>query len=357
MMSAHPDKQPSSLSAVPEEKSARGGGAPDAQRPEREALFERLELRPPPPGLPPRRTLRRGDLRGGARVDGVQVSDSASIRLRRLWQQLTTTQGQRDEAALEERLTQRRHVTRTNLVAVVSPKGGVGKTTSSFIIGDLLASRPKLRVLVVDTNPDFGTLGKLAPDSHRSDHQLTDVINQMDRIRSAAELDPFMATTPTGLHLLAAPQRPELMEAMSPKMYGELLSFLGRFYHVIVLDLGTGLTDPLAQFALGRADQAVVVSQPTWVTLSTVLEALDYVLKRLGGHQLTMALNQAPRGAAIKALESKLRSHQIARQVTIPEDKRLREMLDDGTYVCEQLPRRTRLAIKQLALAVADQLV
>ena len=347
-MSGQLDNQAPSLSPVPDGES---------EHHERKRLFEGLDLRPPPPGPPPRRTLRRSDLREGPHVDGNPVPDRALVRLRRLYQQLSTTPGQREEAALERRLTERRRVTRTNLVAVVSPKGGVGKTTLSFVIGDLLASRPKLRVLVVDTNPDFGTLGKLAPDSHASEHQMTDVMAQMDRIRSAAELDPFVASTPTGLHLLAAPQKPELMEAMSPEIYGQLLQFLGRFYHAIVLDLGTGLTDPVAQFALGRADQAVVVSKPGYVTMSTVLYALDYVLDRLGGHQLTMALNQAPKGAAVRSLESALRGQSLSRQVTIPQDQRLEDMLDDGTYVCEQLHRPTRVAIKHLALAVADQLV
>ena len=347
-----PHERPAPVSAVPDPKHT-----PDGEHQGSRPLFEGLDLRPPPPGPPPRRALRRSDLREGARVDGAEVPDRVWVRLRRLSQELTTTPGQRQEAELERRLTQRRHVSRTNLVAVVSPKGGVGKTTLSFLIGEMLASRPKLRVLVVDTNPDFGTLGKLAPDSHATEHQMTDVISQMDRIRSAAELDPYLASTPTGLHLLAAPQKPELMEAMSPELYGKLLAFLGRFYHVIVLDLGTGLTDKLAQFALGRADQAVVVSKPGYVTMSTVLYALDYVLDRLGGHQLTMALNQAPKGTQTRSLESKLRGQSLSRQITIPQDQRLENMIDAGTYTCERLPRRTRLAIKHLALAVADQFV
>jgi hypothetical protein len=88
-----------------------------------------------------------------------------------------------------------------------------------------------------------------------------------------------------------------------------------------------------------------------------VLDALDYVLLRLGGHQLTMVINKTPRRADLKALESNLCGHRIPRHVTIPQDERLRQMLDSGTYVCERLERRTRTAVKQLALAVADQLV
>jgi MinD-like ATPase involved in chromosome partitioning or flagellar assembly len=198
-------------------------------------------------------------------------------------------------------------------------------------------------VLAIDTNRDFGTLRKLAPDAHRSQHQLTDVIAQMDWIRSAPELDPYMSMTPAGLHLLAAAQRPEAMEEMTPEMYGRLLGFLGRFYHVILLDLGTGLTEPLARFALDRADQGVVVNTSDWVTSSTVLDALDYVLLRLGGHQLTTVINRAPRKADLEALESNLRG--IPRHVTIPQDERLRQMLDSGIYACERLERRTRTAV------------
>ncbi len=127
----------------------------------------------------------------------------------------------------------------------------------------------------------------------------------------------------------------------------------------ILLDLGTGLTEPLARFALERADQAVLVTTPDWIASSTVLDALDYVLLRLGGHQVTMATNKVSltRTPVPQGFEAKLRRHRIARRVEIPEDERLRSMLDQGTYVCEQLDRCTRHAVKRLGLAVAEQLV
>jgi hypothetical protein len=97
----------------------------------------------------------------------------------------------------------------------------------------------------------------------------------------------------------------------------------------------------------------VVVNPSDWITSSTVLDALDYGMLRLGGHQLTMVINKAD----LKALETNLRGHRIPRHVTIPQDDRVRQMLESGTYVCERLGRRTRTAVGQLALAVADQLV
>ena len=47
-------------------------------------------------------------------------------------------------------------MTRPNTIALISPKGGVGKTTSTFIVGNLLASHLKLRAIAVDANPTSG---------------------------------------------------------------------------------------------------------------------------------------------------------------------------------------------------------
>jgi MinD-like ATPase involved in chromosome partitioning or flagellar assembly len=149
------------------------------------------------------------------------------------------------------------------------------------------------------------------------------------------------------------------MEQMTPELYGQLVAFLGRFYELILLDLGTGLTEPLARFALERADHAVVVATPEWVASSTVVDSLQYVGGRLGAGQLSLVLNQVPpkEPADRKALEERFRRHQVPRHVTIPYDQRLRTMLDSGTYTCERLDRTTRLAAKRLGLAVAEQLV
>jgi MinD-like ATPase involved in chromosome partitioning or flagellar assembly len=305
------------------------------------------------------RAFVRTDLYTRPVVDGRVIRDNGWTRLRRRWQRLITSQREREEADLERQLRQRPPLTRTNLVAVLSPKGGVGKTTCAFLAGDLLASRARLRTLAIDTNPDFGTLGKLAPDAGRSERSLADVIAYMDRIHAAAELYPFVSAAPSGLHLLAAPPDPELMEQMSPERYGQLVAFLGRFYELVLLDLGTGLTEPLARFALERADHALVVATPEWITSSTVVDSLQYIHGRLGAGQLSLVLNQVPSReiADRTALEERFRRHQVPRHITIPSDQRLRTMLDSGTYACERLDRATRLAVKRLGLAVVAQLV
>jgi MinD-like ATPase involved in chromosome partitioning or flagellar assembly len=223
------------------------------------------------------------------------------------------------------------------------------------VIGNLLASHLKLRVVAVDANPDFGTLGRLPEDQVSSPRTLAELLEDADRLATAAELRPYVARLPSGLHLLAAPGDARLTASLGPDRYGELVAFLSCFYEVVLLDLGTGVAGPLARFAIERSDQVVLVATPEWVTASVVLQALEH----LQHERTTVVLNKShPRSAAeLRAVDERFRQERLHRSVTVPYDERLAVMLDSGTYTLEALDRPTRLPVKRLGLAVAEQLV
>ena len=116
------------------------------------------------------------------------------------------------------------------------------------------------------------------------------------------------------------------------------------FYDVVLLDAGPGMNGPLARFAIKRADQVVLVTEPEWIASSVTIDALG----QLDRQRTTVVLNKATASTS-----SQLPDEWVA----IPRDERLALMLDSGTYSLEALDRRTRLAIKRLGLAVAQQLV
>jgi MinD-like ATPase involved in chromosome partitioning or flagellar assembly len=263
---------------------------------------------------------------------------------------------QRREWAVDEHLARVPPLTRPNTIAVISPKGGVGKTTISFMLGNLLASELRLRVVALDANPDFGTLASLAADEYRSTRSLADLLADADDIQSPAELHPYVSRMPSGLHLLGAPAHAEVMAQMTPGLYNRLLDFLERFYEVLILDLGTGITDPIAQFAVSRSDQSIVITTPEWITAAGVLGALRY-LQLDGG---TLVLNQAPtgrNGGSREVIEANFRRHAVATRATIPYDERLRAMLDTGTYSLSDLKISTRVPVKELGAAIAFNFV
>lgn len=283
-------------------------------------------------------------------VDGLEPAG----RFRRAVDRALVSSGEREETDLERRLIDQPGVTRPNIVSVISPKGGVGKTTSAFLIGNLLAENLRHRVVAVDANPDYGTLAHLAPITRRSSRSLLDVLDEADRLRTAAELRSFVSCLPTGLHVLGAPSDPDALAQLGPEPYGELVAYLSCFYDVVVLDLGTGVGGPLARFAVERADHVVLVTTPEWVTSSVVLDALEY----LPAERTTVAINRSHmRGHGPAVVADRFRAEHMHRCVTVPEDDQLASMLDTGTYSLGALPRSTRMAIKELGLAAAERLV
>jgi cellulose biosynthesis protein BcsQ len=280
-------------------------------------------------------TLDRRDPNAHPVVDGRPVGNGALGRTRRRVQRLLVSQAEREEAALEHKLRSHQGVTRANTLALISPKGGVGKTTVTLVVGNLLCTHLKLRAVAVDANPGFGTLARIAPEHTRSDRTLDDLLEDADRLQTAAELRPYVSRLPTGLHILAGSRD---SEAHQTDRYGDLIAFLSCFYEVVLLDLGTGIVGPLARFATRRADQIVLVTTAEWVDATVVLGG---ALPHLQRHdRMTVAINRSARGST-----------------AIPHDDHLAAMLDTGTYALEALQPRTRLAVKRLALAVAEQLV
>jgi MinD-like ATPase involved in chromosome partitioning or flagellar assembly len=237
---------------------------------------------------------------------------------------------------------------------MLSPKGGVGKTTIGFLIGNVLASHLKLRAIVVDASP-AGTLGRLAPDSAQAAASPADLLDDADRLGTAAEVGRYVARLPSGLHLLAAPQNAARTSSLGPQRYGELVALLSCFYETVLLDLGSGVTNPLARFALDRADHVVLVTTPDQLTATLAIHALD----QLDRERTTVVVNRShPRLAPeLRAIEECLARRDVRRPVMVPDDRRLATMLHTGTYSLEALDRNTRLAVKRLGLAVSDRLV
>jgi MinD-like ATPase involved in chromosome partitioning or flagellar assembly len=290
----------------------------------------------------------------GALVDGRPAPQGALARLRRRGQRLMVSRAEHDEAVVERRLVAHPGVTRSNTVAVMSPKGGVGKTTCTFLIANLLTTHLKLRVVAVDAHPGFGTLAQLAPDHRRAPRGLADLLADADRLLTAAELGPYVSRLPTGLHVLTARSDREQPDRLGPDRYGEVVALLSCFYDVVLLDLGTGLVGPLARFAARCADQLVLVTTPDRVAALAALEALALLRYR---ERTTVAINAPDSGGATAVVEQCFLAERPHGIVTVPHDAQLAAMLESCTYTLGALRSPTRSAVKRLGLAVADQLV
>ncbi len=283
------------------------------------------------------------------------MAGGGGARLGRRAQGLLVSAGEREEADLDRLIATQPGPSRPNVMAVMSPKGGVGKTTLSFLTGSLLANRAQTRVVILDANPDYGTLAALAPDELRCERSLADLLDDLDQVPTATQLLAYLSRLPTGVHLLGARGDAETLASITPERYGELVAYLSTFYDLVVLDCGTGIGRPLARFAVERADQITLVSTPEWVTSSVVLAALD----ELRHERTTLVVNMSHLrpGKQTQALEDRFRRERLHSPVIVPYDRQLGAMLDSATYTLEALERPTRLAIKRAGLAAAERLV
>ena len=81
-------------------------------------------------------------------------------------------------------------------VAVLSLKGGVGKTTTTVGLGATLASLRGDRVIAVDASPDRGTLSdKLQLETSAT---VRDLLNERDQIERYADVRAYTTQAPSG---------------------------------------------------------------------------------------------------------------------------------------------------------------
>jgi MinD-like ATPase involved in chromosome partitioning or flagellar assembly len=269
---------------------------------------------------------------------------SAADRWRASWRE-TDYESRLDRAIAAPRLT------RCATIAVVSPKGGVGKTTLTVLLGSLLARVRRDRIVAVDTNPDFGSLGRtLTPDHQVFVDDLGDVLEQPDL--SVTALDRHLGRAFEGLMVLPAPTDPSRMAQLNEESYRRVISRLQTMVGVLVLDCGTGLQEPAARAAQAAADQIVLISDAHPATASLVAEAAE--LLRTVGPPLTLVVNKMPRKRDTRLDLSGLEglvadAHGL---VTLDEDLRSATKVANGDYSWDDAPDQWRRSIRELAVSL-----
>src|SRR6185437_12602219 len=124
-------------------------------------------------------------------------------------------------------------------VAVLSLKGGVGKTTTTVGLGATLASLRGDRVIAVDANPDRGTLSdKVHLETAAT---VRDLLNERGQIERYADVRAFTSQSSSRLEVLASDRDPTVSVAFSENDYCEVARVLEHYYSICITDCGTGL--------------------------------------------------------------------------------------------------------------------
>ena len=160
-------------------------------------------------------------------------------------------------------------------VAVLSLKGGVGKTTTAVGLGATFATLRGDRVIAVDANPDRGTLS----DKVRLETAATirDLLNERDQVRRYADVRAFTSQAPSRLEVLASDRDPAVSVAFGADDYCDVAQVLEHFYSICLTDCGTGLLHSAMSGVLRLADQIVVVSSPSVDGARSASATLDWL--------------------------------------------------------------------------------
>jgi MinD-like ATPase involved in chromosome partitioning or flagellar assembly len=238
-------------------------------------------------------------------------------------------------------------------LAVLSMKGGVGKTTVTVGLGVTFASLRGDRVIAFDANPDFGTVAQRGPVETRSTVRDLLLDNNIGRY---SDMRRHTSQGHSRLEMLASERDPAVSKAFSANHYRAALTLLRRFYNIVLTDCGTGMVHSTMAGVLDEADMLVIVASPAADAVRSSLATLDWLhhhgysqlvsdavivisSPRSGPSPIDMATFASGVGSRVRAVHG------------IPFDRHLAE----GSEVSPDLMgRKTLRAFMGLAATIAD---
>jgi MinD-like ATPase involved in chromosome partitioning or flagellar assembly len=239
-------------------------------------------------------------------------------------------------------------------IALLSLKGGVGKTTITATLGATFASIRGDRVVAVDANPDRGTLSQKVP--LETPATVRHLLRDAEGIAAYSDVRSYTSQGPSRLEVLASESDPAVSEAFSSDDYTKALGVLERFYSLVLTDCGTGMLHSAMSAVLENADVLIVISSGSVDGARSASATLDWLDAH--GHQdmvrNSIAVINAVRPKSGKVDMKKVVDHfsRRCRAVTqVPFDPHLEE---GAEISLERLKPETREALLELAAVVAD---
>ncbi|WIY03926.1 AAA family ATPase [Amycolatopsis mongoliensis] len=239
-------------------------------------------------------------------------------------------------------------------IAMLSLKGGVGKTTVTTTLGATFASLRGDRVVAVDANPDRGTLSQKLPLETTA--TVRHLLRDAARITRYSDVRSYTSQGASRLEILASEQDPAVSEAFSEEDYRRTVNLLEHFYNIVLTDCGTGLMHSAMKGVLDVADALVVVSSGSVDGARSASATLDWLEAHGYGELVKRSVavinSVRPKGGSVDL--DKLSAHfgaKVRAVCKVPFDPHLEE---GAEIELDRLSGDTRLALLDLAATVAD---
>jgi pilus assembly protein CpaE len=205
------------------------------------------------------------------------------------------------------------------IVAVFSPKGGVGRTTVAVNLAVAAATELGKRVVLMDGSFQFGDVGVLLNLNPKS-NSIADLVP----ILEAGEVDSvntFVLDHTSGVRVLLAPPSPEMAETITPAIVKSVLDLLRKSHDLVIVDCTAYFND--TTLAVLDAADVILTMLSLEITSIKNMRLFLEVAEQLGydSGKVRLVLNRADSTLGIRVADVE---HSIGRKVdeTIVSDGR-----------------------------------
>lgn len=244
---------------------------------------------------------------------------------------------------------------RANVLAIMSPKGGVGKTVTAVNLAVALAEKFKKRILLIDTNVSTASLGM-----HLNIIYPKTTINDIAEKKSWGGILHFhsenLHVIPASIKIRKKKRDPKQMLAEINNIieqYEEILEKFHKDYDIVIMDCAPGFdVESLATMQI--AGGMIVITNPEYPSLVSAARCIEYarhskmpvggmVLTKVRGKRHELKKDEIEKALNIKILQE------------IPYDKRISESINKRIPLVLLHPfSRAARAYKRLAASLVE---
>jgi pilus assembly protein CpaE len=207
------------------------------------------------------------------------------------------------------------------VIAIFSPKGGVGRTTVAVNLAVAAATELGKKVVLVDGSFQFGDVGVLL-NLNPKNKSIADLAPELEQAGHEVEsIDTFVINHSAGIRVLLAPPSPEMAELIRPEGIKRVIEALRLSHDLVIVDCTSFFND--TTLAILDAADTILTMLSLEITSIKNMRLFLEVADQLGyeGGKVRLVLNRADSALGIKVTDVE---HSIGRKVdeTIVSDGR-----------------------------------
>jgi pilus assembly protein CpaE len=205
------------------------------------------------------------------------------------------------------------------VVAVFSPKGGVGRTTVAVNMAVAAATDLGKKVVLMDGSFQFGDVGVLL-NLNPKNKSIADLVPELEH-GEPESIDTFVINHSSGIRVLLAPPSPEMAELITPTGVKRVIEALRAEHDLVIVDC----TSSFSETTLAILDAADLILTMLSLEITSIknMRLFLEVAEQLGydAEKVKLVLNRADSTLGIRVADVE---HSIGRKVdyTIVSDGR-----------------------------------